>query len=68
MKILAVEFPEGTVVTIPKGATVQISDGTTTMSNGKLAYIIDAAEEEVVVPAHTHPIAYEVTGETGEPT
>lgn len=63
MKLITVQFDESVNInSIPKGATVTVSDGTTTLT-GKVMALTDMADPEAVLVPHTHP----VTGAAGLP-
>ena len=66
MKILAIEYPDDTVVSISKGSEVTLSDGSNDMTNGVLSFVLDGLDKNVIFPMHTHTIDLPA-GETSPP-
>lgn len=64
MKLVIVQYDDTVDTSIlPKGTVVSVSDGTNTLSNGKVYGIMDAMNPEPTVsPSHIHPLP---AGETG---
>lgn len=66
MKLVTVEFDDSVDISIlPNGTSpVNISDGTNTLSEGKILALSDVLELESELETHTHPLP---SGESGPP-